>query len=141
MKKLNVYLANLGVGYIKLHNLHWNVSGFAFKQVHEYLESMYDDFTDKLDAVAEYERMKGHYPPASYKEFLALSTISELESCDVEAKKAVQIALEDLKTMRCLATEIRNESDAEGQFMLVALMEDHIGSYDKSIWFMESMVK
>ena len=29
--KLNKYLANLGVEYIKLHNLHWNVVGINFK--------------------------------------------------------------------------------------------------------------
>ena len=31
----NAYLANIGVAYIKLHNLHWNVVGSQFKAVHE----------------------------------------------------------------------------------------------------------
>ena len=40
-KSVNAYIANIGVGYIKLHNLHWNVVGSQFKAVHEYLESLY----------------------------------------------------------------------------------------------------
>ncbi len=37
-EKLNKYLADTAVMYIKLHNLHWNVYGLQFKAVHEYLE-------------------------------------------------------------------------------------------------------
>ena len=39
---LNVYLANIGVEYVKLHHLHWNVVGSQFKAVHEYLETLGD---------------------------------------------------------------------------------------------------
>ena len=35
-----VYLANLAVWNAKLHNLHWNVVGRAFVQVHEYTEGL-----------------------------------------------------------------------------------------------------
>ena len=54
---INVYIANIGVGYIKLHNLHWNVIGPQFKAVHEYLESLYDAFADVLDETAELLKM------------------------------------------------------------------------------------
>jgi len=53
---INAYIANIGVGYIKLHNLHWNVVGPQFKAVHEYLESLYDAFADVLDETADYVR-------------------------------------------------------------------------------------
>ena len=49
--KLNKYLADTGVMYIKLHNLHWNVYGLQFKPVHEYLEALYDDTTEKMDEI------------------------------------------------------------------------------------------
>ena len=51
--KSNKYLANVGVNFIKLHNLHWNVVGLQFKAVHEYLESLYDSMSDILDELAE----------------------------------------------------------------------------------------
>ena len=53
---LNTYIANIGVGYIKLHNLHWNVVGPQFKAVHEYLESLYNAFADVLDETVDQKK-------------------------------------------------------------------------------------
>ena len=80
LKVSNKYLANVGVSYIKLHNLHWNVVGLNFKAVHEYLESIYDSMAEVLDEVAELIKMDGGYPLASLKEYLAVASIEELES-------------------------------------------------------------
>ena len=75
---LNTYIANIGVGYIKLHNLHWNVVGSQFKAVHEYLESLYDAFADVLDETAELLKIAGAQPVGSLKGYLAIATIKEL---------------------------------------------------------------
>jgi starvation-inducible DNA-binding protein len=140
-KNLDIYLANLAVNYIKLHNLHWNVIGRRFKQTHEYLEDMYDETTVSLDEVAEYQKMVGEYPKASLKDYLKITTIKELESKDYNDDEAYQIALDDQKLMRELATEIRNEADEKGEFTLVALMEDEVAAQNKHIWFIESTLK
>ncbi|EHM12988.1 DNA-binding ferritin-like protein (oxidative damage protectant) [Jonquetella anthropi DSM 22815] len=140
MKKLDIYLANLVVGNIKLHNLHWNVKGFAFKQVHEYLESLYDEVFEKMDEVAELQKMKGEFPKASVKQSLELASVKELEDKSWDVKEAVTIALEYVKEMKKLALEIRSEVDEKDNFALANMMEDHIAGYSKEIWFMESML-
>lgn len=138
---LDLYLANLGVNLVKLHNLHWNVVGPAFEQVHEYLEARYDGVFESYDAVAEYQKMTGVYPKASLKEYLQIATIQELESKDYSVKEALQIVLADMKLMRNLAVEVRNDADKAGEFNLVALMEGEAADYLKQIWFVESMLK
>ena len=140
-KKLDIYLANLAVNYIKLHNLHWNVVGRAFKQVHEYLEELYDATTESLDAIAEYQKMVGEYPKASLKQYLDLATIKEIKSTDYSIEDSLKYALEDQKILRDLATEIRNDADENGEFSLVALMEGEVEAQNKAIWFLESMLK
>ena len=140
-KKLDLYLANLAVNYVKLHNLHWNVIGKTFKQVHEYLEHLYDETTESFDTVAEYQKMVGEYPKASLKEYLALASIKEIESKDYPTKEILDIVLADQKLLRKLATEIRNDADEKGEFSLVAIMEDEVAAYNKRIWFIESMLK
>src|SRR5690606_18044174 len=140
-KKLDIYVANLAVNYIKLHNLHWNVVGRAFKQVHEYLESLYDETTESLDAVAEYQKMVGEYPKASLEEYLKITTIKELESKDYSIEDALKIAVEDQKLLRKLATEIRNEADEKGDFTRVALMQGEVAVQNKRIWLIELMPK
>lgn len=139
MKKLDLYLANLAVGYIKLHNLHWNVKGFAFKQVHEYLEGLYDEAAEYLDEVAELQKMQGVYPKASLKDYLELSDLDELESKDYPQEKAVELALDYLKHMKALALEVRGEADEADNFPLANMMEDQVEAYNKHIWFLESM--
>lgn len=42
VKELNVYLANLNTLYTKIHNLHWNVEGPAFFQLHAKFEEFYN---------------------------------------------------------------------------------------------------
>ena len=78
-KVMNHYLAKLGVEYIKLHHLHWNVVGINFKSIHEYLEGLYDGLADSLDKVAELLKMADEVPAATLKEYLELSSIKELE--------------------------------------------------------------
>lgn len=139
MKKIDVYLANLLVGNVKLHNLHWNVEGFTFKAVHEYLESLYDDFNEKFDEVAEYQKQVGVFPKAKVADYLELATVEEIENQGVTSKAAVETALELIKLQKELALEIREE--AGEKFDLANMMEDHIAGYTKQIWFMESMLK
>lgn len=140
LKKLNQYLADTGVMYIKLHNLHWNVSGLQFKAVHEYLEELYDGITENMDEIAEVLRMHGEYPVASMADFLEIASIKELSPEKVEVKKALSVALADLKTLDAEAKAIRAAADEEDLFDVVAMMEDQCGEFQKTIWFIESML-
>ena len=139
-KELNVYIANIGVGYIKLHNLHWNVVGSQFKAVHEYLESLYDSFADVLDETAELLKIAGEQPVASFKGYLKIATIKELGDKSVDQKKALQITLADLELLRDQALEIRTAADKHDCLAVANLMEDHIENYAKQIWFLRSML-
>lgn len=138
MKKLDLYLANLAVLNVKLHNLHWNVVGINFKPIHEYLESLYDSMFEKFDEVAEYQKMNGVYPKASLKEYMELSDIEELESKDYSGKEAIKIAIESLNHMRKNAAEVIEDTEC---FVLSNMMEDQITEYNKHIWFLDTMLK
>lgn len=140
-EKLNKYLADTAVLYIKLHNLHWNVYGMQFKGVHEYLEVLYDATTERLDAIAELLRMHGVYPAASLKEYLALSSIEELSSEAIGIKEALAIVLEDYTMINEEAKEIRAKADEEDAFDIVAMMEDDCAGYQKTIWFISSTLE
>ena len=137
----NGYIANLGVAYIKLHNLHWNVVGGQFKAVHEYTESLYDALTDVLDEVAEVLKMHGEMPLASLKDYLAAATIDELDSKELSVKDTLAILLADLKTLQAQADAVRTMADADGNYHLVSVMEDNLANYAKNIWFVSSMLK
>lgn len=140
-EKLNKYLADTAVMYIKLHNFHWNIFGMQFKGVHEYLESLYDGITENMDAIAELIRMYDEYPAASMAEYLKLSSIEEVSSEKIEIKKALSIVLEDLTALDAEAKDIRATADKDGLFDIVTMMEDHCTDFQKSIWFITSTLE
>ena len=139
--KLNQYLANLGVEYIKLHNLHWNVVGINFKAIHEYLESLYDGVSDSLDSVAELLKMHDEVPAASLKEYLSLSNIEELPSKELKGSDVLHIVLKDFEGFKAFAEEIRLEADNDNLYDVVGLMESDLEQFNKSIWFIKAMLK
>ena len=112
---LNTYLADLGVLYIKLHNLHWNVVGRDFKQVHEYLETLYDGVSDVLDEVAELLKMQGAQPLASLKDYLAAASIQELPSAELHSGEVLSIVHGDLAALRDQAAASSETSGEDSQ--------------------------
>ena len=137
----NNYIANIGVSYIKLHNLHWNVVGHQFKSVHEYLESIYDALADVLDEVAEILKMDGELPLGSLKKYLEVASVEELEDRDYSVQESLEIVLKDLELLKAQADAIRKLAEEEDHYQLVGSMEDQLGNYAKNIWFIRSMLK
>ncbi|MBO5137133.1 MAG: DNA starvation/stationary phase protection protein [Spirochaetaceae bacterium] len=140
-EKLEVYLANIAISYVKMHNLHWNIKGTQFKAVHEYLEELYNAYGETMDQVAELMRMQNHIPPASMKEYLKLATIKELEGNILDTRKALEIVLLDIMELKSHALDIRLKAAAEDCFEVMNMMEDNIAEYSKNIWFIKSMLE
>lgn len=139
--KMNEYLSNLAVLNVKFHNLHWNVVGIHFQELHDLTEELYDDLFEKYDAVAELLKMKGKMPLSRVADYLEKASVEEVEPKDFNEKEVLEILLNDITKMKELALEIRNEADEEGDFAVVNEFEDHISGYNKNIWFISSMLK
>lgn len=144
MKKLELlqnYLANLAVLNIKMHNIHWNVVGPQFMEIHNFTEAFYDKLFADLDEVAELLKMKNEMPLSTMAEYLEKSTIEEMKAKDFTTKESLEIVKKEMELMKGLATDIRNESDKEGDFETVAIFEEYVAYYSKNLWFINSMIK
>src|SRR6056297_1470803 len=139
-KKMNKYLSNLAVLNSKLHNLHWNVVGQQFMQVHQFTESLYDDFFVKYDDVAELMKMKGEMPLVKLNDYLKNASIKEVDADQFSSVEVLEIVEADLKEMKALAMEIRNDADAVDDFEIVGEFEEHVASYSKNLWFIRAIL-
>jgi len=140
--EMNQYLANLGVLNVKLHNLHWNVVGEQFTSVHEFTEGLYEAYFKLFDEVAELLKMRSEYPAASLKTYLQLATVEELpENVDYSTKEVLNVVKSDMELMKDLALQIRTLADEDGDFEVVAEMEEHVKEYNKNLWFLTAMQK
>ena len=138
--KLNEYLSDLHVLNVKLHNLHWNVIGKRFVRLHEYTEELYDDLFEEFDEIAELIKMRGEAPLAKVADYLKNTSIQELDKDSYTCDEVLKYLEEDYTKLKKLATDIRNTADDEGDFEVVAIMEDHIAGYSKTLWFVKAML-
>ena len=74
---LSHILADEFVLYTKTRNAHWNIEGPDFHTMHVLFESQYDQLAEIVDNVAERIRTLGHYAPATLKQFLQLTHLTE----------------------------------------------------------------
>ena len=137
---MNAYLSDLVVFYLKLHDLHWNVKGMQFVPVHQYSEARYEDMDEKFDEIAELLLQHGEKPVSSIREYLALSSIKELNKDSYRDEEVIKIISEDMAYLKGKAEALRLEADAEGLFDIVAVLEDHVAGYNKELWFLRSMM-
>jgi starvation-inducible DNA-binding protein len=70
-------LADEYVLYTKTLNAHWNMEGRDFHAMHVFFKSLYTEIANVIDMVAERMRMLGHYAPATMKQFLELTHLTE----------------------------------------------------------------
>jgi len=63
--------------YTKTRNAHWNVTGDNFHAMHIFFENQYKQLDDLIDSVAERMRKIGHYAPATMKDYLELTHLTE----------------------------------------------------------------
>ena len=76
--RVNVFLSNLALLNVKVHNLHWNVEGREFKLIHELTERIYKMLQQQFDEVAEVLKMQGQMPLGSIAEYMKNATIKEI---------------------------------------------------------------
>ncbi len=141
MNKLNKYLSNLAVWNVKLHNLHWNVIGHSFVQIHEFSEKLYDAVFEQYDAVAEIQKMQNQQPLVKMSEYLQNASIKEIDAKEFSPEEVLKIIEADMKEMSNLAKEIRDEASESDNFAVANMFEDYISSFAKNLWFIASMLK
>lgn len=139
--KMNVYLANQEVMYIKLHNLHWYVKGKSFFTLHAKFEELYDQTAEILDEVAERILSLGESPIASFKKALSATAVKELDDVPVSSVDAVNILLKDVEYWIKDTKEIADLADDEGDKVTSDIFNGYLKEYQKLEWMLKSYVE
>ena len=113
-EKMNLYLANQEVAYIKLHNLHWYVKGRSFFTLHAKLEELYDRTAEIIDAV--------------------------LADKPISSEETVQGLIADVEYWIRDTKEIVELADAAGDGVTADQFNDYLGEYQKLLWMLKSYI-
>ena len=137
VEHLQQLLANTYLLALKTQNCHWNVISPNFSMLHELFGSQYDALSEAIDEIAERIRMLEEKTPATFQEFLKLTTLKENEKF-MTAEMMLTSLLNDHEQ---IITELRTilkdleASDDEGTIdFLIGRLRDH----EKTAWILRS---
>jgi starvation-inducible DNA-binding protein len=125
--------------YLKTHNFHWNVTGPMFNALHLMFESQYTELALAVDLIAERIRALGFIAPATYTEFIKLTSIKE-HTGDIEATKMIKYLIEAheivIKTSRSMLAQVEKSDDQ----VTLDLLTQRLQVHEKTVWMLRSLV-
>jgi starvation-inducible DNA-binding protein len=136
---LSHLLADSYTLYLMTHNFHWNVTGPMFNTLHLMFMTQYTEQWTALDLIAERIRALGHPAPGTYREFVKLASIKE-----VEGKPA---ALDMVRHL--VAAQEATARTARGLFPVVNAADDQptadlltqrLDVHEKTAWMLRSLL-
>ncbi len=136
---LSALLADSYTLYLMTHNFHWNVTGPMFNSLHLMFMTQYSEQWTALDSIAERIRALGHPAPGTYKEFIKLASIKEVEGVPkatdmvrhlVEAQEATA------RTARKLFPIVEAANDQPTADLITQRLEVH----EKTAWMLRSVL-
>lgn len=137
--KLSNILADEFVLNTKTRRAHWNVEGLDFHAKHIFFESQYQQLDEIVNTVAERIRSLGHYTPATLKNFLDLTHLSEVIHENNDARGFIEELFHDhvsmIMKLRELVGYFANDlKDAGSSDFVTGLMETH----EKMAWMLRA---
>ncbi len=135
-------LADEFVLYTKTLNAHWNLEGMDFHSVHLYFEDLYNQSAAMVDDVAERIRQLGHYAPATLKNFLQLTHLTERDEDGNDSRNLIRKLLSDhesiIEFIRGNINEFQSaHQDAGTSDFVTGMMEKH----EKIAWMLRAHLK
>ncbi|GAA0558433.1 Dps family protein [Chitinophaga japonensis] len=132
-------LADEFVLYTKTRKAHWCVTGPDFHSKHLFFEDQYKQLEEIVDEVAERIRALGHFPPATLKEYLALTHLTEQSREKNNSAGHIRELLADHESILVHLRENINDyvtafHDAGSSDYITGLMETH----EKMAWMLRA---
>jgi starvation-inducible DNA-binding protein len=137
---LSKLLADTYTLYLKTHNFHWNVTGPMFNTLHLMFEQQYMELALAVDLIAERIRALGIVAPGTYRDFAALTRISEEEGIP-KAEEMLAILVADQETVVRTAREIFPLADEVNDETSADLLTQRMQVHEKTAWMLRSMLE
>jgi starvation-inducible DNA-binding protein len=140
VKGLSALLADSYTLYLMTHNFHWNVTGPQFNTLHQMFMVQYTEQWNALDMIAERIRALGHPAPGTYKEFVKLASIREVEGVPKATdmiRHLVTAQEATARTARKLLPAVEKANDQPTMDLLTQRLDVH----EKTAWMLRSLLE
>jgi starvation-inducible DNA-binding protein len=137
---LNQYVADVAVIFIKLHNIHWNIIGKDFLELHEYTEELYNYFFKSYDEFAEILKIKNKSVYGSMQDYLKVSTLRELGTSSLKSDESLKIIRDDFNMLLITLKKLKDFAYEEKDITISLIVENEIKFLEKQVWFISTML-
>ncbi len=134
---LETLLANTYLLALKTQNCHWNVVSPTFSMLHEFFGSQYEALYLANDEIAERIRMLDGKTPATFQEFLKLTTLKEnnnLQTAEAMIKALLNDHEQIISELRIALKALDTNADEGTIDFLIGRLRDH----EKTSWMLRS---
>lgn len=136
---LSRLLADTYTLYLKTHNYHWNVTGPMFQTLHLMFETQYNELALAVDLIAERIRSLGAPAPASYREFIQLSTVPE-DDDRPDATEMVRRLVKGQETVARTARTVFPVVEQAHDEATADLLTQRLQVHEKTAWMLRSLL-
>ncbi len=126
--------------YLQTHNFHWNVTGPMFQTLHLMFEGQYTELAVAVDLVAERIRSLGFPAPATYGEFVRLSSITEVAGVP-KAEEMIRALVDGQQTVVRTARSLFPVVEKAGDEATADLLTQRIQLHEKTAWMLRSLLE
>ncbi|CAA6825447.1 MAG: Non-specific DNA-binding protein Dps / Iron-binding ferritin-like antioxidant protein / Ferroxidase (EC [uncultured Sulfurovum sp.] len=140
INKLKQIQADAMVMHIKLHNLHWNIKGMAFYEIHAMTETMYLAMATLFDDTAERVLQLGQKPLVTMAQAVEYGHIEETEKTEFDTKEVLEIIKTDYIHFLYEFKELSNFASELNDTTTIAFADDNIAKFEKDIWMLKASV-
>lgn len=140
VRGLSSLLADSYTLYLMTHNFHWNVTGPQFNSLHLMFMDQYTEQWNALDIIAERIRALGHPAPGTYKEFVKLASIKEVEGVPKTSDMIRHLVDAQEATART-ARQLFPLADAANDQPTADLLTQRLEVHEKTAWMLRSLLE
>ena len=137
---LSGFLADSYTLYLMTHNFHWNVKGPMFTSLHLMFMGQYTEQWNALDLIAERIRALGYPAPGTYKEFVKLATIKEIDGVPKALDMVAHLVAAQEATARTARKIFPLVNDANDQ-PTADLLTQRLDVHEKTAWMLRSLLE
>ena len=134
---LNEYMANIKVEINNLYNMHFNIVGSSFFEVHKKLEEYIKKFSLFYDEIAQRIKMLNGYPLTNLIKIEELSQIKSMQSRDYTGDMVKDVLENDFTYLKDYSKDLINYFSKENDIYTSHMLLEIMSYLEKEAWMIK----
>ncbi len=135
---LNDYLANYHIHYQKLRGCHWNIKGSNFFTLHVKFEELYTEAQTTIDEIAERVLTLGKPPHSRFADYIAESTIQEIDTIGMPDMVMIDAILDDMSQLIQMERDLLEATEMASDEGTNDMVNRFMQFKEKNTWMLRS---